>query len=137
MKEILTKCGYRCDLCLAYSENVKKNDRREELSKGWKDIFDIDLPAQNIVCEGCMSCYNPILIDRNCPVRKCTLKKAIENCGYCSDYPCDKLKTRIVNRQQLENKLQRKITQQEYNNFVKPYESKPRLDKIKNDQNEV
>lgn len=30
--EIITKCGYRCDLCLAYTPNVEANDRRQLLS---------------------------------------------------------------------------------------------------------
>ena len=35
MDEILSRCGYRCDLCLAYRPNVEANPAgRRELSDG-------------------------------------------------------------------------------------------------------
>jgi hypothetical protein len=31
MKEILSRCGYRCDLCLAYRPNVEANPSNREI----------------------------------------------------------------------------------------------------------
>ncbi len=131
-KEILTKCGYRCDLCLAYKKNVEKKDERSKLSDGWHAIYGFRIEPEKIICEGCVSSENPILIDKNCPVRPCAIEKKIETCAECEDYICDKLKQRIVNRSELEEKLGIKLTDGEYKSFVLPYESKPRLDKIRN-----
>ncbi|HHW00600.1 MAG TPA: hypothetical protein GXX36_13760 [Clostridiaceae bacterium] len=33
--EILSRCGYRYDLCLASRDNVEKDGRRKLLSDGW------------------------------------------------------------------------------------------------------
>lgn len=33
VKEILTRCGYRCDQCLGYKDNIQKEDKRELLFK--------------------------------------------------------------------------------------------------------
>ena len=130
-KEILTKCGYRCDLCLAYQPNVKENDRRKELSDGWYNLYGFRIEHQDIICDGCISCENPRLIDRDCPVRPCVIEKEIDNCASCSDFICDKLKLRIVERQDIEKKLNRKLTEKEYELFIRPYESKARLEKIR------
>jgi hypothetical protein len=41
MEPILTRCGYRCDLCLAYRPNVERNPaNRQVLSDGWYQ-FDV------------------------------------------------------------------------------------------------
>jgi hypothetical protein len=128
---ILTKCGYRCDLCLAYKPNVEKIDRRTILSDGWFELYGFRIQPSEIICEGCVSCDNPKLIDKNCPVRPCVDLKGIKNCAFCDEYICDKLKQRIVNKEDLESKLNRKLSNNEYENYVKPYESKNRLDQIR------
>lgn len=36
MEEVLSRCGYRCDLCLAYAPNVQAHpEYRQTLSDGW------------------------------------------------------------------------------------------------------
>lgn len=127
-KEILTKCGYRCDRCLAFKKNIEKQDQRAALSDGWYDIYGFRIEPQNIMCEGCVSSENPILIDKNCPVRPCVVSKSITNCSECEDYVCENLDSRIVTRKKFEEKIGRKLSEFEYENFVYPYESKPRLD---------
>ena len=129
--EILTRCGYRCDLCLAYAPNVKKHDQRQLLSDGWHTLYGFRIPPEEIVCEGCVSCEHPVLIDTSCPVRPCVISRGIDNCAHCDDYVCDKLKQRIVNRGDRERAIGRALTDQEYKNFVEPYDSKPRLDVIR------
>ena len=48
MEPILMRCGYRCDLCLAYEPNVARNpSNREKLSDGWHKYFGFRLtPAE-------------------------------------------------------------------------------------------
>jgi len=130
-EEILTKCGYRCDLCLAYRGNVENKDERLKLSDAWFEIYGFRIEPENIVCDGCVSCDNPRLIDKECPVRPCVISKGISNCAECDEYICDKLKQRIVSRKDVERELGRKLSEDEYTCFVLPYESKPRLEKIR------
>ena len=130
-KEILTKCGYRCDLCLAFKPNVDKQDRRKELSDGWFSLYGFRILPEDIICDGCVSSEDPRLIDSGCPVRPCVIKKEIENCGFCEDYVCDKLRQRIVSRSELEQELGRPLSEEEHSLFVRPYESKNRLDHVR------
>ena len=68
-----------------------------------------------------------MLIDKNCPVRPCVMSRDIDNCAHCDDYICEKLKQRIVNKADIETKLGRGITSEEYELFIAPYESQKRL----------
>jgi len=128
---ILSKCGYRCDLCLAYQPNIEKEDRRKELSDSWFNIYGFRIPHESIHCEGCVSSDSPNLIDKNCLVRPCVVNKSIENCAECGDFACEKLKEKGVRRENIENKLDRRLDEYEYTLFVKPYESEDRLIKIR------
>jgi hypothetical protein len=125
--EVLSKCGYRCDLCLAYLPNIEKDDRRQELSDGWFAIYGFRIEPESIACEGCISSEWPDLIDKNCPVRQCVVGRGIDNCAYCHEFACEKHKQRGVDREDLESGLKRKLDETEYERFVKPYEAERRL----------
>ncbi len=128
---ILSKCGYRCDLCLAYKGNIEKEDKRQILSDGWFKYFGFRIEPEDIMCEGCVSCDNPKLIDNNCPVRPCVISKDIKNCAYCGEYICEKLLLRIVDYDEKINFDHSDIPDEDYENIVKPYESKKRLEEIR------
>jgi hypothetical protein len=127
---IITRCGYRCDLCLAYKPNVIKNSaNQQKLSDGWFKFFGFRIPPENIVCDGCMS-DNPKLIDISCPVRPCVLNKGHKNCAECSEMICGKLSERIVVYDELRTSLEIDIPEDNYQCFIRPYENKGRLKKL-------
>ena len=128
---ILSKCGYRCDLCGAYLPNIEKEDRRKELSEGWFTIYGFRMEPEAIRCEGCVSSDSPELIDKDCPVRPCVVSKGIENCAYCDEFVCEKHKQRGVSREDMERKLNRRLDETEYDLFVRPYESEERLKRMR------
>ncbi|MFN2200682.1 MAG: DUF3795 domain-containing protein [Caldilineaceae bacterium] len=125
--EILAKCGYRCDLCLAYRPNIEADDRRQELSDGWFNLYGFRIGPEAIACDGCVSSNSPNLIDKNCLVRPCVIRKGIENCACCNEFVCDKHKSRGVDRANLEHTLNRTLSETEYEYFVRPYEGERRL----------
>ena len=131
MEAILTRCGYRCDLCLAYRPNVEKNpSSQQKLSEGWYKYFGFRLPPATIICDGCMS-DNPKLIDQGCPVRPCVMEKGLDNCSQCERYVCEKLTERIVVYEEVKNRANAEIPEDDYLCFIRPYENKQRLDSIR------
>lgn len=131
MEPILTRCGYRCDLCLAYKPSIEQNpSNRQKLSDGWFKYFGFRLPAEEICCDGCMS-ENPKLIDKDCPVRPCVIARGLDNCAQCERYVCDKLKQRLVVYEQLRKKAGAGITDDDYRCFIQAYENKLRLDALR------
>jgi len=129
--QILTRCGYRCDLCLAYRPNIEANSASQQiLSDGWQRYFGFRIPAEAIMCDGCMA-ENPRLIDKTCPVRPCVIDKRIANCSECRDYPCEKLSSRLVVYEQLAAKHACPIPPEDRARFITPYENKERLDVLR------
>jgi len=131
MDEILTRCGYRCDLCMAYRPNVEANPAaRQELSDGWHKYFGFRIPAEEIVCDGCLA-ENPHLIDKACPVRPCVIERGFANCSQCPDYVCAKLAERLVVYEELAARTPFPIPPEDRTRFIAPYENKRRLDQLR------
>jgi hypothetical protein len=127
VEPILTRCGCRCDLCLAYRPNVENSpENREKLSDGWQKYFGFRIPASEICCDGCMA-DSPSL-DQACPVRPCVIERGLDNCSQCESYVCEKLRQRLVTYEEIARKTDGEIPEQDYLCFIKPYENKKRLD---------
>lgn len=130
MSEILTRCGYRCDLCLAYRPNVEANPSyRQILSDGWHTYFGFRIPPEDILCDGCMS-EDPQLIDRSCPVRPCVMARGLENCAACAEQDCEKLAKRLVVYEDIAARIG-VIPEEDRARFIAPYENKRRLDDLR------
>ncbi len=131
MDEILSRCGYRCDLCLAYRPNVEANpSNRQVLSDGWHEYFGFRIPAEKIICDGCAA-ENSRLIDEACPVRLCVIARGLSNCAECPDCVCDKLSDRLVDYEKLAAKVQYPIPAEDRARFIAPYENQARLDHLR------
>lgn len=131
MEPVLTRCGYRCDLCLAYKPNVEESpSNQKKLSDGWYKYFGFRIPPEKIICDGCMA-DNPRLIDQTCPVRPCVLEKGLENCAQCEQYICGKLAERLVVYEEVKKRVNIEILEDDYLCFIHPYENKIRLDRLR------
>ena len=129
---MLTRCGYRCDLCLAYAPNVALHSENQQiLSDGWFQYFGFRLPPEQIYCDGCLA-ENPKLIDTGCPVRPCVIERGLEHCAQCGQYICEKLNERIVTFADVQNtESEPHIPFPDYVRFIQPYENKLRLETIR------
>lgn len=128
---ILTRCGYRCDLCLAYAPNIARDpSNQQKLSDGWYTYFGFRIPPDEIHCDGCLT-ENAKLIDTACPVRPCVIERGLENCAPCGEYVCARLSERIVSYDQLLEKTGRPIPADDYECFIRPYENKRRLEALR------
>ncbi len=135
MEPILSRCGYRCDLCLAFRPNVAENpSNQQKLSDGWYTYFGFRLPPPEICCDGCMT-NDPKLIDRGCPVRPCVIEKGIDNCSQCDHYVCAKITKRLVVYEEVKNRIGAEVSEEDYICFIQPYENKQRLDALKASSN--
>lgn len=131
MEPILTRCGFRCDLCLAYKPNLADDpSKQQKLSDGWYKYFGFRLPPSGICCDGCMT-DNPKLIDSSCPVRPCVIEKGLDNCSQCELHVCEKLTQRLVSYEDVRQKVGAEIPEDDYLCFIRPYENKRRLDALR------
>ncbi len=131
MEPVLTRCGNRCDLCLAYKPNIESHPSdRKKLSDGWFKYYGFRNPEEDIYCEGCMP-ENSKLLDVNCPVRPCVIEKGLENCWQCGDYVCPKLRERIVTLEDMTKKAGGEIPEDDYRCFIRLYENFNRLEELR------
>lgn len=131
MEEIITRCGYRCDICMAYRPNVEANPANQQvLSDGWHKYFGFRIPPERIICDGCMA-DNPQLIDSACPVRPCAIERGLQNCAQCADFGCEKLSERLVIYEDVADRIRDPIPKEDRVKFIAPYENKVRLEELR------
>ena len=131
MTEILSRCGYRCDLCLAYRPNVEADPSNQQvLSDGWYKYFGFRIPADQIICDGCLA-EAPRLIDKSCPVRPCVIERGLRTCAECPDYACAKLADRLVVYEEVAARCSHPIPEEDRVRFIAPYENRRRLDDLR------
>jgi hypothetical protein len=125
--KIIACCGYRCDICPAYGRNIHGREDQQQSSDAWFKYSGFRVASDVIHCSGCQS--GSALLGKDCPVRPCATQKALSNCGYCQDFPCAKLNTRMNFFDERLRDLS-KIPKDDLKRFIKPYVSKNLLTKI-------
>jgi hypothetical protein len=132
MSEIYSRCGFRCDLCPAYYENIKSIESQRAVSKSWLKYFGFEIPPEKVYCDGCLSeKSDPVLLDSKCPVRPCAVLRGLGNCSNCDDYYCSKLMQRAEGYLSALNKFSGEIIQEEYDLFIKSFEGKKNLELLR------
>ena len=139
MKDAIAKCGCNCSKCPTYKENLQTIHRRKHCSWGWKKYLNIRLSPEKLrLCDGCnLPDEKRKVYYLNCRVRKCAIRNGIENCAYCSAYPCQDVlnihEIQVPNaREKIEDQLGTPIPQKDYLTFIKPYEGIKQLNEIHN-----
>lgn len=93
-EKMIAYCGINCSECPAYVATQKNDDRlRTETAKKWSEMFKASIKPEDINCDGCRADSKRLFSQvTDCEIRKCARNKNLENCAYCSEYPCAKLK---------------------------------------------
>ena len=138
MSKLVAKCGIDCGAC-PWGPYPRKGMAAKEFEK-YKNNAKRVLGYMPIKTP-CAICQTPDseipkgtkLPRRKCLIRQCVDKTGVENCAYCSRFPCDTVKATggIWNRKKIEEKLGAPISDEEYHVFVEPFEGINRLEAIR------
>ena len=134
MADVIARCGFKCNLCLIYRENLKKDKQnRQKFRDSLEKYYGDKLTLEECYCDGCMTddSENPVRITQDCEVRPCVIARNIENCAYCVQCPCKNVEKKFVERRKVEERYGSTIPEEAYKLFVMPYESRRTLDKIR------
>jgi len=121
--EILGYCGDGCNACPRYvatqSGDVERLKEVAALWKraGWRDAI---VPAQEMICHGCAS----VKWCRYNDVRLCAQERGIDNCGKCTDYPCEKIEVVFAQTQAYAKLCKATCSAQDYERFEEAFFSK-------------
>jgi len=93
MDQIIAYCGLACHECGALlATQADDDEKRAEVAREWSEQFNVDVSPENINCDGCLSERGRLFSHcMTCQIRKCAREKDLDNCGYCDEYPCEKL----------------------------------------------
>ena len=134
----IAKCGCDCAGCPTYKKNIETPEQRNRCSRAWKQYWNIRLSPEKLrPCDGCQTPdeQNPTRY-LNCRVRKCAVHSGVENCAYCSAYPCDEVMTIHEGqaggiREKIEKRSGAAIPEEDYAAFIEPYEGIKHLNRIR------
>ena len=133
MNEIVSRCGFRCDKCPAFSGNNKTFADQLKTASGWARYFGLKMAPDKIRCNGCLSedCGGYDLPDSECPIRPCVLERGMNSCADCFDFPCEKLETRMKSVNDAIANFKDRVPQGEYDGFISPYDYRKTLGEIR------
>lgn len=138
MANLVSKCGIDCGSC-PWGPYPRKDMTTEELDQYRNNAKRI-LGYMPIITP-CATCQTPNaeipktskLPSKKCLIRQCVDKTGITNCAYCTHFPCDTLKgtAGLWTRENIEAKLGGPVSEEEYHNFIEPFEGIARLEAIR------
>lgn len=87
-------CGLKCSECPTFIATRNNDDAaREKVAALWNKQFKLNLTVSDMNCDGCHTDTGRLFMHcSHCEIRNCTQEKGIDNCAFCEDYACDKLK---------------------------------------------
>ena len=137
MEQIISRCGNICSEC-PWSMFVRNKIAEEDWGEystqikaytGYKPI--------KYEWEGCVGCHTPteelpshpfFNFLKKCRTRKCGQHNEIPNCAYCGRFPCaNTVASDRYSREKVSEKLEKKISDDEYKKYVKMFDSMTNL----------
>jgi hypothetical protein len=96
--EMIAYCGLNCVTCPIYlatreADLEKQRQMREQIALAIKKYLGEEKRVEDITdCDGCKAQGGRLYSGcQKCQIRKCASEKGLENCAYCSEYPCENL----------------------------------------------
>jgi hypothetical protein len=93
MEKMIAFCGLDCTECPTLLATREDNDqKRKQVAELWSKEYKADFKPEDINCDGCLSGNGRLFSHCSvCEIRLCGREKALKNCAFCQDYPCQKL----------------------------------------------
>ncbi len=103
MNKMIAYCGLTCDSCPIHLATLEKNKStqqtmREAIAELCSRIYRIQLQADDQMdCDGCRTTAGRLFFGCfGCEIRGCASLKKIENCAYCGEFACVRLKKHFL-----------------------------------------
>ncbi|MFW9845799.1 MAG: DUF3795 domain-containing protein [Candidatus Thorarchaeota archaeon] len=140
MALVISKCGNYCGTCPwgCYKRARLADDEWEDYRDAAKKYVGYTPTIKP--CQACQTPDEKLSKDvgvhnfvRGCLARKCAIHNGVENCAYCSRYPCDWIEAHIgeISREKVEERIGEQVPDEAYESFIEPFQGKAHLDLIR------
>ncbi|NHJ20886.1 MAG: DUF3795 domain-containing protein [Candidatus Lokiarchaeota archaeon] len=138
---MVSRCGNICSECpwsmfvrqKIVEEDWEEYSQRIKTYTGYKPV--------KYEWEGCIGCHTPTdelpshpfyNFLKKCRTRKCGQYNKVPNCAYCGRFPCaNTVASDRFSREKVSNKLEKEITIEEYEHYIKMFDSMTNLKEIR------
>ncbi|MCL5267331.1 MAG: DUF3795 domain-containing protein [Bacteroidetes bacterium] len=133
MGQVVARCGFRCDACMAYVGNNHSNDDQVKVAAAWSKYFGLNIAPEKLHCNGCWGeqCAGKDLPDPSCPIRACVMERGMNTCADCYDYPCEKMESKMNGVEEVIRQFKGKITHEEFDTYMAPYDARKTLEEMR------
>jgi hypothetical protein len=139
MLMMFSACGFQCDICPAFKDNIAGPEVQRVVAAGWKKYFDIEMEPAQIICDGCFSqlVEGRELPARECRTRDCVMGKGLETCADCAEYPCEHRETTMSAVEKARDEHEDSISPEEYEKYFEPYEARKNFEEIRKGRGKI
>jgi hypothetical protein len=98
MVEMVAPCGLNCLTCPIYlatrvEDAGEQREMRTGIANQCREQYKLNFELEDISnCDGCLAGGRLFPACKDCPIRRCAKEKGLNNCVYCSEYPCKDLR---------------------------------------------
>ncbi len=133
MEQVIARCGFECDDCMAYVANSHSYEDRVKVAEAWSKYFGLKIAPEKLLCNGChgQKCAGHEFPDLACPIRNCVIEHGMNTCADCIDFPCEKMETRMKGVEEVIERFRGKITHEEFDSYMAPYDSRKILNELR------
>jgi hypothetical protein len=127
MNNIIGVCGFSCSKCPAYKDNIKSEQDRKIVDEGWKKYHKTKGWVYiQPYCDGCFASEDLKPLWSGCHIRKCAIQNSVTYCGYCADFPCNRVTQLHDHMENLAERARLIGNEDDYNKFIEPFLGKIR-----------
>lgn len=142
MEQIISRCGNICSEC-PWSMFMRKKIAEEDWDEYSQHIKTYTgYKPVKYEWEGCVGCHIPndelsshpfYNLLKKCRTRKCGQHNEIPNCAYCGRFPCtNTVASYKFTKEKVSEKLGKEISNDEYERYIKMFDSMTNLKEIRN-----
>lgn len=89
---MIAYCGLVCSECPAYLATKQNNvDMAKETAEQWRAAYNVQVKVEDVWCDGCIVEGKKCAHCGECEIRACGIERKVENCGHCTEYPCERI----------------------------------------------
>jgi hypothetical protein len=127
MNNIISVCGFSCSKCPAYKDNIKNDQDRKIVDEGWKKYHKTKGWVYiQPYCNGCFAKEDQKPLWSGCHIRKCAIQNKVNHCGYCADFPCNRVTQLHDHMDNLAERARVIGNKDDYKKFIEPFLGKKR-----------